>query len=341
MTKNIALFLDGTWNKPDDPGANDSKKTNVRILYEMSYQNNDQKAYYDSGVGTEWYDDKIGGTTGFGLSQNIKQAYYKLCVLYENGDKIFLFGFSRGAFTARSLAGLVYHCGLIKAHEFSEGDIDDMFNIYKRDDQNAKQRCKENNSCCPIEMIGVWDTVGSLGIPKIFVDEKSTDRYIQFHDTALSPEVKAAYHALAIDEQRRAFTPTLWNEPRKDADQILEQVWFAGVHSDIGGGYPDRHHSNIALKWMLECAKRHGLKIKYDHPYTFQLDLRKDIHDSYSGIYGPKRPRQARVQGNYTPKVHRSVVEKRRLRPDYWPRALVDADNDETLAPYEIVGEST
>lgn len=337
MSKNIVICLDGTWNKPDEADAEVEKDTNVRNLYELCVNNStEQVAYYDEGVGSHWYDKIRGGISGRGLSKNIREAYYEVAKQYDDGDKLFIFGFSRGAYTARSLGGMIYSCGLIEHDRLTDKSIEKAFNVYKKGDKEERKAYKRLNIQCPVHMIGVWDTVGALGIPISFL-KKFTNKFLQFHDTTLNKETKSAYHALAIDEQRETFRPSLWDVTKKRENQTVEQVWFSGVHSDIGGGYPERNHSDIAFKWMLDKAKDQGLEIKENHEYEFKPDVTKKIHDSYKIYYGAKERRVATVSEYHIPKVHISVKEKINKMPDYNPLALVDRESPNSLEPYNIV----
>lgn len=289
---------------------------------------------YDEGVGSHWYDRIRGGVSGRGLGKNIREAYYEVCKHHEDGDKVFIFGFSRGAYTARSLGGMIYSCGLLQKNNLTDNSIEKAYNVYKEADKFQRDQFKLSNRKCEIEVIGVWDTVGALGIPIGFL-KKASNKLLQFHDTKLNREVKHAYHALAIDEQRESFKPTLWDVMRNIPDQVVEQVWFAGVHSDVGGGYKERHHSDIAFKWMIDKIKN---KLLFNaNVYSFKPDLAQDIHDSYKKFYGGKERRVASVTDIYIPRVHHSVAEKIRLQPNYRPLALVDLEDRNTAAPYNIV----
>ena len=338
MKKNIVICLDGTWNRPDRPEDDVSCETNVKNLFDICVNDKStQVTYYDQGVGSHWYNKIRGGISGRGLSKNIHEAYFEVSRVYNPGDKVFIFGFSRGAYTARSLAGFIYSCGLIKKSSLNEKSIEKAFTIYREGDHQERKEFKDNNIPCPVEMIGVWDTVGALGIPIGFLKIFS-DRFLQFHDTKINREIKAAYHALAIDEQRQIFQPTLWDITKPHDNQVVEQVWFSGVHSDIGGGYEERHLSDIAFKWMIDKAvKNHGLKIIDGHGYIFQPDHTKKIHDSYKFYFGPKERRVATVSEYYYPKVHISVLKKVQERRNYKPLALVDYKKRATLEPYIIV----
>lgn len=336
MSKNIVICLDGTWNDKDDPNA----VSNVALLHEMCVNDAiNQVAYYDEGVGNDgWYDRKLGGVHGVGLSENIREAYIHLVRNYRENDRVFIFGFSRGAYTARSLAGLVYRCGLLPENDSLLSDIRKLYKAYKNEQTEKMVVFKSANRKCPIEMLGVWDTVGALGIPISFLKETS-DKVLGFHDTKLNPEVRFACHAVAIDEKRASFEPTLWHETAENMNR-LKQVWFPGVHSDVGGGYRERHHSDVALKWMVDQATGRGLLIKEDSAYEYQTDLRKQIHTSAFNIFGKEigvEERDAPVTAENRPKVHKSVMDKMILDEDYNPLALKDYLVDRpTLAPYEV-----
>ncbi len=337
MSKKIVICLDGTWNKLDEEKHEESEETNVRNLWGILDKSNpsNQIVYYDQGVGSHWYDRIRGGVSGRGLEKNIREAYFELCKHYNSGDEVYIFGFSRGAYTARSLAGMIYSCGLLNKNNLTDKSIQNAFDVYKKSDKYERDQFKSSNTKCEIEMIGVWDTVGSLGIPIGFL-KKITNKLLQFHDTRLNKEVKHAYHALAIDEQRETFKPTLWDVTKPRPGQVLEQVWFAGVHADIGGGYKDRHHSDITFKWMIDKI---GNKLTFvrNHGYPFAINYKKKIHDSYKIYYGGKERRVASVTDIYTPKVHETVLKKVNAPGNYNPLSLVDMSNSSTLAPYDVV----
>ncbi|MEU8695035.1 DUF2235 domain-containing protein [Streptomyces sp. NPDC048665] len=271
MTKRLVVCCDGTWDFADQPS-----KTNVAKLA-LSVRpgptaGEDQLVYYHSGVGTQWSDHLRGGAFGIGLSRNIIDAYRFLVEAYEPGDELFLFGFSRGAFTVRSLAGLVRNSGIVRRDQANR--IKAAWALYRDRIEKptgvASTLFRRSFAHEPeIHFIGVWDTVGALGIPvpdsgwlKSAVEE--FNHRWAFHDTELSSLVKAAFQALAIDEQRSAFQPTLWHQKPGAAEQgqELKQVWFAGTHCDVGGGYKETGLSDIALLWMVDQARRHGLEFE-------------------------------------------------------------------------------
>ena len=258
MSKRIIFCADGTWNSTTD-------NTNVYRLFKAIPITADQIAFYDDGVGSDGtpLEKLLGGAFGDGLFQKIKDGYTKIAHVYEQGDDIFIFGFSRGAYTARSLAGMISVCGLPTAG-FDDDLTPAAFQAYRNRNQRTALLSGMNGkyALCnaPIKMIGVWDTVGSLGIPAL---AGGVDPLIYgFLDTNLHPNVLHAYQALAIDERRNEFPPTLWTPLSPPVPgQVLEQVWFAGVHCDIGGGYPETGLSDITLSWMMSKAKALGLQI--------------------------------------------------------------------------------
>lgn len=345
--KNLALFCDGTWNtadQADDPdrGGAPCPTNVVRLGYRLANrdQNGDpQIVHYDQGVGSgNAMDRLLGGALGVGLAENVYEAYRFLISNYEAGDRIYLFGFSRGAYTARSIGGMIRKCGIL--HRAVVEKYPEAVALYRDravhpDDAAAEAFRKENavDGKTPpgIQMVGVWDTVGSLGIPKKMFGKYST-KNMAFHDTTLSGIVKYACHAVAIDEVRGKFMPTLWNYKNKQG-QVMEQMWFSGVHSDVGGGYAEHQLSDIALEWMMEKAKGAGLAIDKQvadaHPGTATPTGR--LHNSYQGLFrlmGKKRRFIGRAgaleHGAPDPsqKVHPSVLERWDSDPTYRPVTL-------------------
>lgn len=278
MPKRLIVCCDGTWNTADQAIAGNPSPTNVTKLA-LSVAPEDsagarQCVYYHSGVGTSRRERLSGGVLGVGLSANVFDAYRFLIDNYEHGDWLYLFGFSRGAYTARSLAGLIRNCGILRPG--NDDRIGQAWALYRdsaeKPDGVASTLFRRAYSYEPrIRFIGVWDTVGALGIPVLGprwlrpVVGWLNHRW-EFHDTRLSSQVDGAFHALAIDERREVFAPTLWHQ-RPDAsgpepEQELKQVWFTGVHCDIGGGYPDTSLSDITLLWMADRAREYGLQFQ-------------------------------------------------------------------------------
>jgi uncharacterized protein (DUF2235 family) len=343
MPKRIIVCCDGTWNEPDQKDRGTISPTNVFKFYHalkgISEDGKEQKAYYDQGVGTgAWR--FFCGATGAGLSKNVRQAYSFIARTYDPGDEIYLLGFSRGAYTARRVGGMIWNCGILKK-EFAIKHLDDAHELFhSRDktdhpDEKAAQTFREKyayskDNFRQIKFIGVWDTVGSLGIPlpglmtwvnQIF--HKNT-----FHSNTLNPGVENAFHAMAADEKRVLFKPVLWKRGTSpivsvSGQQNIEQVWFPGVHSNVGGGYQDNGLSDIVLEWMIAKAKLCGLSFdmnyveKFSHP-----NYLGELRDSRTVIYKPWRPYN-RVKGNgVNEDVHETLIERKKTDFDYKPHGF-------------------
>jgi uncharacterized protein (DUF2235 family) len=271
--KRLVLLCDGTWDR-----ATRKSPTNVRKLWSaladsgMTADGSSiaQLTEYLEGVGTSPFNRLPGGVFGAGISGKIKAGYRWICEHYEQGDELFLFGFSRGAFTARSCAGLIRNAGVLRPGHV--GLVNDAYRLYrgrgarKHPDGEAATRFRADHSFdpVPIRFIGVWDTVGALGIPG--VPARLARGWWGFHDLKLSSRVDLAFHALSIDEHRRPYRPTPWEHQSHSAGQTLCQVWFTGAHGDVGGGYRDPSLSEIALMWMVgQASQQGGLGIRPDY----------------------------------------------------------------------------
>lgn len=295
MGKRIAYCADGTWD-------NKATHSNVYRIFKAMIVDAGQMPFYDDGIGADGNPVLriVEGASGLGIYDKIKEGYYKISQVYEKDDDLFLFGFSRGAFTARSLAGMIAVCGL-PTENFSNDVVNAAFDVYRERDPNKRKQdlgqlvSKYGLYDAKIKMVGVWDTVGSLGIPAVFsgVDVLAYG----FLDTKLHPDVQNAYQALAIDEERMEFRPTLWNEPGGPG-QILQQAWFCGVHSDVGGGETDVRDgaialSDITLTWMMDKASELGLQFddavraQYESPLDSRYAL-SELHTSFGGLPIPR-----------------------------------------------------
>lgn len=268
--KRIIICSDGTWNKPEEDLTKDFP-TNVlkfsRAIKPVDDKGVAQTVFYDWGIGS--YHDKIGGGGfGAGLDKNIMDGYRYIVHNYDVGDEIFLFGFSRGAYTVRCLAGLINNCSILKKEH--ENKITEAYTLYKNpevkpDDETSQAfRAKYSHAQkTPVHFVGVWDTVGALGLPKSvfgFIKDKHL-----FYDNKIGSIIKTARHALSIDEKRKDFEPTIWEQDwEKKVD--LKQVWFAGVHSDVGGSYPPDKNghvlSDIPMMWMKKEAEKQNLQFQ-------------------------------------------------------------------------------
>ncbi|MGW0422569.1 DUF2235 domain-containing protein [Streptomyces sp. NPDC003015] len=270
MAKRLVVCCDGTWNLADQPSKTNVAKVALAVRRRTA-DGTEQRVYYHSGVGTNRRERLRGGAFGAGLSRNVLDAYRFLIHTYEPGDALYLFGFSRGAFTARSLAGLVRNCGILRPEQADR--IDEAWALYRsRADKPTSVAATLFRGAyayeTEIRFVGVWDTVGSLGIPvpaPRFL-QPLVDRFNHrwaFHDTTLSKSVNGAFQALAVDEERSAFPPTLWQQQKTAGDhQELLQMWFSGVHLSVGGGEKDSGLSDITLLWMVQQAVRYGLEFE-------------------------------------------------------------------------------
>ncbi|WP_033069360.1 DUF2235 domain-containing protein [Thalassospira australica] len=268
--RRLIVFFDGTWQEP----ANTPEPTNVvKLLRAVPSSAGDvsQVVFYDRGVGTGGFVNKfVGGAFGCGLQENVIDGYRFLANNYRQDDEIYIFGFSRGAFTARSLAGLIGLCGLLTPSYLGHPLQKDVARIVGSDLSSEEKKARvealpvKAQKDVPIECVAVWDTVGSLGIPGDWGRWKIPKNY-HFHDVELGAHIRVALHAMAIDEKRSAFSPTLWVKKKGaklPAKQIVEQVWFSGVHSNVGGSYDDCGLADITLDWMAKRVSKHtGLKL--------------------------------------------------------------------------------
>ena len=280
MTKNIVVCCDGTGNQIE------RNLSNVLKLFRIINKNDEQRVYYNAGIGTigssdawsRWRQDfksVFELAAGYGLDADILGAYNFICHQHENGDAIFLFGFSRGAYTVRAVAGMIHMIGLLPPDQLNIADYalrsykqasdDDDFGIAWHFSKVSGARAAR------IRFLGVWDTVASVLVPR---RDRIVPQLLTLPHTRRNPSVEVFRHAMAIDERRRMFRLNRWIEPQpfvlnpfdKSAPQVqqnIKQVWFAGVHADIGGGYPEAESqlAKFPLHWMICEATGHGLKI--------------------------------------------------------------------------------
>jgi uncharacterized protein (DUF2235 family) len=374
MTR-IVLLSDGTGN-----AAASVWKTNVWRTFEgIDLSASDQIAYYDDGVGTSSFKPLaiLGGVFGYGLKRNVLDIYKFLCRNYKSqaeyaaegqtceGDEIFAFGFSRGAFTIRTLLGFVADQGLVKytSEAALEKNAGAAYRQYRNKHFRTKTRIEvpirwlrsffvsathdvSQKQVDEIKFVGVWDTVAAYGLP---IDEmaRGVSRYLfplELPGRTLNAKIKRACHALSLDDERTTFHPVLWNEEAekkqdgdrwKTTDETITQVWFAGVHSNVGGGYPDDSLACVPLTWILEEAAAKGLRLKQrptQEPDTLTLsqsakDKDGRLYDSRSGLGGYYRygPRSVEELSNSRsddprdkvridlPKIHHSVLDRVRM----------------------------
>ena len=335
--KRIVVCCDGTWNSPDETDHGVPIQTNVvrvaQAVRPIAADGVEQRMYYDPGVGTRgpFLKRAFDGATGSGLSENVKQAYQYLMYAWEPGDQLYFFGFSRGAFTVRSLSGFIRNCGILRREHAHK--VEDGYTLYRSRAPGAHPKAQESELYrrsyavtdeVPIHFIGVWDTVGALGNP-LMLNGYLTQRQA-FHDTKLSSKVANAFQALAIDEKRKHFQAALWNQQAHAIGQVLEQMWFIGVHSNVGGGYASTGLSDIALQWMVEKARGCALDLT---DIKVRPDALQNPEESRTGPYRliPAFWRPIDVfnpDGPTHEKLHPSVLERYRADPVYRPGNLED-----------------
>lgn len=333
--KRIAIFIDGTWNRPDA-----EHPTNVVRLAQAVRPYGDpqvdagqpplgipQIVLYSPGVGSgrgnnraaRWMDSFLGGALGWGLTDIIEDVYRNLVFAYEPGDEIMVFGFSRGAFAARSLVGLIRSCGICRRDKLA--DIPKAMARYRSrakdthpdhvetlkfradfaphvivNDVEEKWRRKQGMDAdverVAVAYLGVWDTVSALGLPAILPFADRFNAQYEFHDAKLTSMVLAARHAISIDERRATFPSTPWSNMetlnKKHVSNLVPshmQLWFAGNHGSVGGGGNQVGLSSISLNWIALGAARAGLALDWQ-----ELDRRAhhfDVADPLDNKFGP------------------------------------------------------
>lgn len=320
--KRIIVCADGTWNVQDqiNDGSKTRRPTNVtklaRAILPTDANGITQLVIYREGVGTGPGMDKwTGGAFGDGIEDNIVALYRSILYNYEPGDELFFFGFSRGAFTARSLAGFLKFAGLLRKTD--DYYTPDFYACYEKGQglgtdgwAKAIHHLEGERIFPTIKMIGVWDTVGSLGAPGLLGQVLNSKKYL-YHQVGLFDEIENAFHALAIDERRKPFVPTLWEKPPGWMGH-LEQVWFAGVHCNVGGGYPRDGLANEALWWLAGEAAALGLAIdtRYLKPFAPHAD--GQLYDSMDFKYRLMGSylRPIGTQANGDEAIHSSVITR-------------------------------
>jgi hypothetical protein len=269
--KRLVICCDGTWNRADTKTVTNIEKIARTVQLEPSRALGvQQMVLYLPGVGTAGYqtDKLLGGAFGLGLFHHVLNAYRFLSINYQPGDEIYVFGFSRGAYTARSLAGMVGKVGLLKREAMIDGLLHEAGQRYRHPADepppagwSAPEEFRERHChpSVPIRFLGVFDTVGALGVPG------ALSRRHEFHDVRLGAGVEVARQALAVDEPRMKFEPCLWERVDSPGPpDRIKQVWFEGAHSDVGGGYPEAGLSDTALLWMVTEAQARGLVFDCD-----------------------------------------------------------------------------
>jgi len=368
MAKNIIVLSDGTGQE-----GGKGHDTNVYKLMRMLEDRTDRQiVFYDRGIGTDT--NKITGSlAGAGFSENLLQCYQFIYENYTAGDKIYLFGFSRGAATVRSLANFIHYFGIMPKSRPEL--IKQAYNLYKKGSEKRDNESAEDekgylaeqlakiveanpltdalsrgsslnakaerfvhehpNQWASIEFLGVWDTVPALGVPGAVID--TFVNFIpgwkhRYHDFALHPTVLHAYQALSIDDDRKWFQPTIWNS-FNEKYQKVEQVWFSGSHTDVGGGFQEPGISDISLEWMVQKAVAHGVKIFFRSTKYWNFCIAPDPTDAWhlprvgagKAYPGMQRTWPKSAQKTFgTPTIHASVLERAKRVEGYEPWILIE-----------------
>jgi uncharacterized protein (DUF2235 family) len=362
--RRIVILCDGTSNRPDNNPAGTSVGTNVWKLYGLLRNDDTQTAWYEAGVGSDSSSSAVRArrtqallaTTGIaqgtkvfagigmiiklvesgfgvGISETIINGYRTIVRLYRPGDRIYLVGFSRGAFAARCIAGVISRCGLLRAeYERFAPDVVQIYRTRQNPDKDERLRldmvypgigselASNAKHAVAIEFVGVFDTVASLGFPLWgwWFRASPIWRNLPF-STDPSKVCLNIYHALAMDERRAQFFPTLYTKPTSGPHPVvLEQVWFRGAHADIGGGYERHDLSDIPLKWMMDAMSAHGLKFKSESATSLAPNPVATLHDelireptwNFFGSWPRWHPISGDAEGVHTSRLHTSVTER-------------------------------
>ncbi|XGW00805.1 MAG: DUF2235 domain-containing protein (plasmid) [Leptolyngbya sp. BL-A-14] len=331
--KRLVVCCDGTWNKLANPCPTNVVKI-AQAVKPTAQDGTAQLIFYEEGVGTQWYDKLPGGAFGWGIDANIKNAYRFLCLNYEPGDEIYLFGFSRGAYTVRSLGGLIHCAGLLT--RFNICHADEAYELYRLQNEEERHQKAEaflrqrESQKVPITLLACWDTVGAMGIPDLLpfspLNQLINARY-QFHNVRLSPLIQNALHAIAIDERRKVFNITPMEKRPEATTQALRQVWFPGGHGCVGGGTEkNRGLSDGTLQWMMAEVAQLGLQLEFD-PTRIRINIAptSDFNNDpgfyrLSGVIDRTLPTDA--------VLHESVSRRWCARADYRPKNLAAYQKD-------------
>ncbi len=326
---NIVVCADGTWNRPEEDIEKDYPTNVLKLARGIAPGSGTSKqhVFYDWGLGS-YHSGLTAGSTGRGIHKNILDGYRYIVQNYAYGDDIYLFGFSRGAYTVRALCGLINNCGIIKRNDARL--IQQAWEIYKSpakknhpDGAVAKSfRGDHSHRSRKVHFVGVWDTVGALGIPVSLMG--MFDGNDEFYDNRMGSNVTYARHALAIDERREDFAPTIWQQ-KPDVD--LKQVWFSGSHADIGGSYePDsdgRAVADVTLKWMLDEATVAGLRVEPHIRSALSDGTLARLHESRRKLYRFRGKLDRNLIYPDIPiRFHPSVKTRYESDPDYRPPEL-------------------
>ncbi|MBE9033075.1 DUF2235 domain-containing protein [filamentous cyanobacterium LEGE 11480] len=344
MPKRLIICCDGTWNKFDEQTPSNLRRL-TQLIKPSASDGTVQSIRYQEGIGTRWYDKLPGGAFGAGIDQKIQDVYQFLCLNYEPGDEIYLFGYSRGAYTVRSLGGLIDCIGLLTPN--NTGKIAAAYKIYRIPQADQRQAAAadfqathQTHARVPIALLGCWDTVGALGIPDLIPNlpiDYWVNKPYRFHDTNLSPLIQHALHATALDEQHKVFALTPMQVPAGSPTQ-LRQMWFPGDHARVGLSF-SRGLADLTLDWLIRSIDDFDLGLEFDRSKVNALrpnaldatipDLyaqRKRLSISFLTLPGlqVREIAAAPNPANRLQAFHPGVTERWCQDPNYRPKSLLD-----------------
>ncbi|MEH7827485.1 DUF2235 domain-containing protein [Gemmobacter denitrificans] len=323
------IVLDGTMASLE-PGM-DSNAGRAFLVMKESVPGNRRSLYYEPGLQWEGWRNTLDVMQGRGINRQIRRAYGHLASHYRPGDRIFLFGYSRGAYAVRSLAGVIDRVGLLRHDAATERNVTLAYRHYARDPDSRSARAFAHEFChaeAAIQMVGVWDTVKALGLRLPLLWMLTESRHA-FHNHHLGSSIRHGFQALALHETRAVFEPVLWDCP-PGWEGNVEQVWFRGAHGDVGGQIGSceaaRPLANIPLVWMLERAEACGLRLPQDWRGRFPCDAAAPMVGTWRGWGAAFLLRKARVVGrDPSERVHptaSSMVTPRARLAGFWPRRV-------------------
>ncbi|MGI2260581.1 DUF2235 domain-containing protein [Shewanella sp. GXUN23E] len=335
--RKLIVCCDGTWNNPAQEENGIPAPTNVVKLFHAIGDGADQLTYYHPGLGGEdtgVKDAILGGALGVGIERHVCSAYHWLASHYQAGDSICLFGFSRGAFTARCVAGMLSYGLLDLAGVESADGWARVSQVYRSGYRQKNRKWNQQSDygmhhqgkACEVAFLGVWDTVGALGIPDDLELINLFDSVEDwgFHDYHLGHNVKVARHAMALDEMRSSFTVARWDGLDNHGGDVKER-WFPGMHADVGGGYAHSDLSNRPLAWMIQEASG-IIRFRDDWRALLPANAAGVMHNSFKGVFAKMRSRPRSIpliisNGGRKPweEIDDSVFTRQRLSPLEWP----------------------
>ena len=325
-SRNLVFVSDGTLSS-SRPRLRTNAGIFAALLAEAGHYRR-QMPGYDRGVQGQGWERLLNAASGLTINLSILRGYAFLACRYRPGDRIFLFGYSRGAYAMRSLAGMIGQVGLLRAEHATERNIAIAFRHYEANGHSRTREAFRRAFChkqVAIEMLGLWDTVAALGLPYPGLS-RLAPMATEFHDHALGPHIRHGYHALALDEDRRMFRPILWRRSEGWMGR-LEQGWFPGSHADVGGEVKHfmaaRPLANVPLNWMLRRAHRHGLILPKGWDSRFPEDVAAPSAGTWRSLGRALILRHLREVGNADGEfLHPSVEARMAALPGYMPRQL-------------------